>query len=156
AEKILADSEAPTEPLPDGAPATADTATTEAAPVAAAAAVADTPAGYAGTAKPDEDEIATNKAPAVTAESAAAAAAPASPIPDFASQQEASLGDLQTAVDSGLNRADQEQFARRVWEKDPTLWKPDPNEQQEITDRLGWLTVMTAMRAELPRLRELH
>src|SRR6185437_12939238 len=91
-------------------------------------------------------------APVVAAETAA----PASAIPDFASQQEASLGDLQAAVDSGLNRADQEQFARRVWEKDPTLWKPDPNEQQEITDRLGWLTVMTAMRAELPRLRELH
>src|SRR5690242_17737697 len=152
AEKIIAESEAPTEPLPDAAPATDDTATTDAAPVAAAAAVADTPAGYAGTSEPDEDEIATNKAPAVSAETAA----PASAIPDFASQQEASLGDLQAAVDSGLNRADQEQFARRVWEKDPTLWKPNPNEQQEITDRLGWLTVMSTMRAELPRLKALH
>jgi transaldolase / glucose-6-phosphate isomerase len=139
AEKIIAESEAPTEPLSDAAPATEDTATIDAAPVAAAAAVADTPAGYAGTTAP-----------------APAPAAPASVIPDFASQQEASLGDLQTAVDSGLNRADHEQFARRVWEKDPTLWKPDPNEQQEITDRLGWLTVMNTMRAELPRLKELH
>ncbi|HEX5156854.1 MAG TPA: transaldolase [Ktedonobacterales bacterium] len=137
AEKIIAESEAPTEPLSDAAPATEDTATIDAAPVAAAAAVADTPAGYAGTTAP-------------------APAAPASVIPDFASQQEASLGDLQTAVDAGLNRADHEQFARRVWEKDPTLWKPDPNEQQEITDRLGWLTVMNTMRAELPRLKELH
>ena len=139
AEKIIAESEAPTEPLSDAAPATEDTATIDAAPVAAAAAVADTPAGYAGTTAP-----------------APAPAAPASVIPDFASQQEASLGDLQTAVDAGLNRADHEQFARRVWEKDPTLWKPDPNEQQEITDRLGWLTVMNTMRAELPRLKELH
>jgi transaldolase len=154
AEKIIAESEAPTEPLSDAAPATDDTATTDAAPVAAAAAVADTPAGYAGTSEPDEDEIATDKAPTVSAE--VTPAAPASAIPDFASQQEASLGDLQAAVDSGLNRADQEQFARRVWEKDPTLWKPDPNEQNEITDRLGWLTVMSTMRAELPRLKDLH
>jgi len=136
-EKIRAETEAPAEPLPDAAPATEETATTDAAPVAAAAAVSDTPAGYAGTAE-------------------TASAAPASAIPDFTSQQEASLDDLQAAVDAGLNRADQEQFARRVWEKDPTLWKPDPNEQQEITDRLGWLTVMTTMRAEIPRLRALH
>jgi transaldolase/glucose-6-phosphate isomerase len=136
-EKIRGEAEAPAEPLPDAAPATEETATTDAAPVAAAAAVSDTPAGYAGTAE-------------------TASAAPASAIPDFTSQQEASLDDLQAAVDAGLNRADQEQFARRVWEKDPTLWKPDPNEQQEITDRLGWLTVMTTMRAEIPRLRALH
>jgi glucose-6-phosphate isomerase len=158
AQKIIAESEAPTEPLPDAAPATDDTATTDAAPVAAAAAVSDTPAGYAGTSEPDsepdEEEVATDKAPAVSTEPAPAA--PASAIPDFASQQEANLGDLQAAVDSGLNRADEEQFARRVWEKDPTLWKPNPNEQQEITDRLGWLTVMSTMRAELPRLKDLH
>jgi transaldolase len=150
AEKIIAESEAPTEPLSDTAPApaTEDTAAADVAPVAA------TVIAGAALAEPGEDEVETDKAAAITAEPASVASASA--IPDFASQQEASLGDLQAAVDSGLNRADQEQFAQRVWEKDPTLWKPDPNEQQEITDRLGWLTVMTTMRAELPRLRALH
>ncbi|HEY7339545.1 MAG TPA: transaldolase [Ktedonobacterales bacterium] len=132
-EKIQAEAEAPGE-------APGEAVSAEAAALDAAAAETET------------DEVAEDKASVVAAETAAAASA----LPDFTSQQEASLGDLQAAVDSGLNRADQEQFARRVWEKDPTLWKPDPNEQQEITDRLGWLTVMSAMRAELPRLRELH
>jgi transaldolase / glucose-6-phosphate isomerase len=131
AERLQAEAEAPTEPLPDSAPATDATETTDAASVAAAA-VADSPAGYAGTAEP------------------------ASAPPDFASRQEAILGDLQTAVEAGLNHADQAQFARRVWEKDPTLWKPAPAQQDEITDRLGWLTVMSEMRAELPRLRALY
>ncbi len=139
-EKIQAEAEVPAE-----APVEAASAEAEAAVPVAATAVAD-------AASAETDAVATDEARVVAAETAA----PASAIPAFASQQEASLGDLQAAVDSGLNRADQEQFARRVWEKDPTLWKPDPNEQQEITDRLGWLTVMTAMRAELPRLRELH
>ncbi len=137
-EKIQAEAGIPTE-----APVEAITAE-EAASVAVAA------MAEAATAEPDE--VATDKTPAVSAETATPASAP----PDFTSQQEASLGDLQAAVDAGLNRADHEQFAQRVWEKDPSLWKPDPNEQQEITNRLGWLTVMTAMRVELPRLRALH
>ena len=35
--------------------------------------------------------------------------------------------------------------ARRIWELDHTLWREDP---REISDRLGWLTVTTRMRAE--------
>jgi glucose-6-phosphate isomerase len=69
---------------------------------------------------------------------------------------EASLGPLQSQVDATLRRASDEQFARRVWEKDPTLWKPNPSEQNEITDRLGWLTVADQMRDVLPRLNDLR
>ena len=68
----------------------------------------------------------------------------------------ASLGTLQSQVDATLRRAGDEQFARRVWEKDPTLWKPNPSEQSEITDRLGWLTVADQMRDVLPRLNDLR
>src|SRR5690348_13496344 len=66
------------------------------------------------------------------------------------------LGELQAEVDRALDRAETEQFARRVWEKDPALWKPNPSEQSEITDRLGWLTVTETMREALPRLRALR
>jgi transaldolase/glucose-6-phosphate isomerase len=68
----------------------------------------------------------------------------------------ASLGTLQSQVDATLRRADDEQFARRVWAKDPALWKPNPSEQSEITDRLGWLTVADQMSDALPRLNELR
>jgi transaldolase/glucose-6-phosphate isomerase len=76
--------------------------------------------------------------------------------PSLAHRQGASLGALQGAVDATLDRADQEHFAQRVWRKDPTLWKPNPNEQQELTDRVGWLTVMEQMADVLPRLNDLR
>ena len=37
----------------------------------------------------------------------------------------------------------------RVWQRDHTLWKPDPT---EITNRLGWLTVADEMQGNLPAL----
>ncbi|HEX9038825.1 MAG TPA: bifunctional transaldolase/phosoglucose isomerase [Ktedonobacterales bacterium] len=69
---------------------------------------------------------------------------------------QASLGPLVGAVEETLGRARNEQFARRVWAKEPAFWKPDPSQQSEITDRLGWLTVMDTMRDALPRLNDLR
>ena len=37
----------------------------------------------------------------------------------------------------------------RLWQRDHTLWKPDPT---EITNRLGWLTVADEMQSHLPAL----
>ncbi len=37
----------------------------------------------------------------------------------------------------------------RIWQKDHTVWKPDPG---EITNRLGWLTVTDLMREQVPTL----
>jgi glucose-6-phosphate isomerase len=74
----------------------------------------------------------------------------------LAARQSASLGPLQSAVDEMLQRADREHFARQVWTKNPSFWKPNPQEQHEITDRLGWLTVTEQMRDALPRLHEVR
>ena len=71
-------------------------------------------------------------------------------------QGSARLGPLQGAVDTTLSRARSEQFAERVWKKDPAFWKPNPSKQKEITNRLGWLTVTDTMRDALPRLRDLR
>jgi transaldolase / glucose-6-phosphate isomerase len=76
--------------------------------------------------------------------------------PNLAARQKVALGPLQDAVDATLEAADREQFARRVWTKDPTLWKPNPAEQNEITNRLGWLDVTEQMCDALPRLRDLR
>jgi len=51
---------------------------------------------------------------------------------------EAALADLQ-------NR----QVIARIWQKDHTVWKPDPG---EITNRLGWLTVTDLMAEQIPAL----
>jgi transaldolase / glucose-6-phosphate isomerase len=68
----------------------------------------------------------------------------------------ASLGQLSGAVEQTLGRAGGERFAQRVWDKDPAFWKPNPAEQSEITDRLGWLTVTDTMRDALSRLDDLR
>jgi glucose-6-phosphate isomerase len=43
-------------------------------------------------------------------------------------------------------------IAKRIWEKDYTLWKPEP---AEITERLGWLDVTDWLEKQLPRLDQL-
>ncbi len=73
-----------------------------------------------------------------------------------ATEGTASLGPLSGAVEEILGRAQSERFAQRVWTKDPAFWKPNPAEQSEITDRLGWLTVTDTMRDALPRLTDLR
>ncbi|HEU5439255.1 MAG TPA: bifunctional transaldolase/phosoglucose isomerase [Ktedonobacterales bacterium] len=76
--------------------------------------------------------------------------------PTLAGRVTAKLGGYQQAVDTALDRSDTEHFARRVWEKDPTLWKPAGQDQSEIVDRLGWLTVAEQMGEMLPRLNDLR
>jgi transaldolase/glucose-6-phosphate isomerase len=74
----------------------------------------------------------------------------------LASRQKATLWTLQPEVEATLDRADRDRVAERVWKKDPTLWKTDPAQQGEITNRLGWLTVMEQMGDNLSRLDDLR
>ncbi len=53
------------------------------------------------------------------------------------------LGEDQKQVDQRLDRWTAQNFARRIWEKDPCLWHPQP--LPEITDRLGWLALPEMM-----------
>ncbi|MFQ6122044.1 MAG: glucose-6-phosphate isomerase [Dehalococcoidales bacterium] len=53
-------------------------------------------------------------------------------------EAEATLADLQ-----------KRQVVARIWQKDHTVWKPDPS---EITNRLGWLTVTDLMSEQAPAL----
>ena len=76
--------------------------------------------------------------------------------PNLASAVHLELGALQGVVDEALSRADRDQMAHRIWQKDPSVWKPDQAQQTEITDRLGWLTVIEQMSDALPRLNELR
>ena len=50
-----------------------------------------------------------------------------------------------------LSRCVTERVARRIWDGDHTLWKPEP---AGIANRLGWLRSPVAMRAELGRIGE--
>ncbi len=62
----------------------------------------------------------------------------------------ARLGDSDaSSVADRLAWAHEHDVAERVWRRDYTLWGSEPN---EISDRLGWLTVADDMRAQLGEL----
>ena len=67
--------------------------------------------------------------------------------------QTLALGDYAPLVHARLNRWQKEEFGRRLWEKDPTLWFAEA--QPELTDRLGWLDLPESMRFKLPSLKSL-
>lgn len=60
------------------------------------------------------------------------------------------LGEHGRAVEARLARWQEEDFARRLWARDPALWSPEP--LPELADRLGWLALPETMAAELPEL----
>ena len=55
------------------------------------------------------------------------------PLPRFA------LGEATSAYEAAVERADTEEWAVRLFDRDATLWSTDPQVQAGIADRLGWL-----------------
>jgi transaldolase / glucose-6-phosphate isomerase len=68
---------------------------------------------------------------------------PAAIEADLPPETEQPLADL-------VKRAHDERVARRVWERDGTLWAPEGT--PEVTDRLGWLTIADKMLEEADAL----
>jgi len=66
----------------------------------------------------------------------------------------AALGSHQSAVDAALLLATQENVARRIWERDASLWKTEPAHQIIIANSMGWLTVAQEMIRATDELRE--
>src|SRR5262249_30317887 len=66
--------------------------------------------------------------------------------------QSASLGALKAPVAEALTELEGMRFARRLWDRDPTLWSSDTLVQKLAAERLGWLSSSAAMREEIPRL----
>ena len=62
----------------------------------------------------------------------------------------ASLGGYDDDVSAVLAELENTEATRRIWERDHTVWKPDP---AEIVDRLGWLTVAGDMREQVADLQ---
>jgi glucose-6-phosphate isomerase len=62
------------------------------------------------------------------------------------------LTNLDNAVRATLARLDQQNFIWRFWERDPSLWKSEPEHQRIIAKSLGWLT---APSETLDRVHEL-
>lgn len=56
-----------------------------------------------------------------------------------------SLGKLEPAVKASLAELEKQGFTKRLWDRDPSLWKSEEDHQRVITNSLGWLTVSHSM-----------
>ncbi|MDA2914262.1 bifunctional transaldolase/phosoglucose isomerase, partial [Acidobacteriia bacterium AH_259_A11_L15] len=67
-----------------------------------------------------------------------------------AAREQLSLGIYQSKVQERLQAWQKDRFACRLWQKDTTLWFPQP--VPEIADRLGWLNLPEGMHEQLDDL----
>jgi transaldolase/glucose-6-phosphate isomerase len=63
----------------------------------------------------------------------------------------AAVSGIDAVIAARIDDMEQHQVPKRIWAKDPTVWKPDPN-TPEITDRLGWLVVGKTMAQQVKSL----
>ncbi|HKV56345.1 MAG TPA: bifunctional transaldolase/phosoglucose isomerase [Candidatus Binataceae bacterium] len=71
-----------------------------------------------------------------------------------ADRQTISAGAYEPQVAAARQQLDKEEFAQRLWRKDATLWKKDPQHQAIIRNALGWLTVPELMEEQVAVLRD--
>jgi transaldolase/glucose-6-phosphate isomerase len=72
---------------------------------------------------------------------------------DMPNRQALSLSnEIHAHVDETLDVLEHKNFSRRLWAKDGSLWKEEPEHQTLIANRLGWLTIAETM---LERVGEL-
>ncbi|HZS94951.1 MAG TPA: bifunctional transaldolase/phosoglucose isomerase [Chloroflexota bacterium] len=67
-------------------------------------------------------------------------------------REHARLGKAQGAADGALAQLEQDDAVRKIWDKDGSLWSTQPDQQEEISQWLGWLNVTDAMIEHLGRL----
>jgi glucose-6-phosphate isomerase len=62
------------------------------------------------------------------------------------------LAKYQKAVQEQVSHLEEMHFSARLWQKDPSLWKRDPRDQEQIRNALGWLHVPEKMEENLREL----
>jgi transaldolase/glucose-6-phosphate isomerase len=65
---------------------------------------------------------------------------------------QAHLGRYSDAAEASLAKLAENNIMSRIWSRDYTVWKPAPT---EISNRLGWLNIASAMKQALPRIKQL-
>jgi len=65
-----------------------------------------------------------------------------------------SLGSYKAAFDAAIQKMGTENWLKRIWEKDPTLWKSDAAHAQIIKNSLGWLAVPGLVQRNIKLLAE--
>jgi len=66
-----------------------------------------------------------------------------------------SFGAGETAIAETLKDADKNHVAARIWKKDASLWKAEPDAQKQISNALGWLNVVELMQSKIGEIEQL-
>ena len=61
----------------------------------------------------------------------------------------ASLGNYESHISTSLDSLSNQNFIERLWAKDPTLWKHEPEHQEIIKNSLGWLNVTKTVQEQI-------
>ena len=64
------------------------------------------------------------------------------------------LGQYAERVQRTLQILDKQDFSRRLWEKDASLWRQDQEGSQTVRDRLGWLSIVADMSDQADAIME--
>jgi len=67
-------------------------------------------------------------------------------------RQALALGKFAARVSERLEALERDNLAARLWAKDASLWKREPERHQAIVERLGWLTVAEEMLTHVDEL----
>jgi glucose-6-phosphate isomerase len=73
-------------------------------------------------------------------------------VQDIVERHTVALGKYESDFESCLQRLDQDNFASRLWQKDPTLWKGGSEHEAIIAHSLGWLTLAETMQSHIAEL----
>ena len=65
------------------------------------------------------------------------------------------LGRYESTVEETLKNLQSQNFVRRLWAKDTTLWQQNPEQQKMIRQALGWLTISAQQLHHISRLKAL-
>lgn len=68
-------------------------------------------------------------------------------------KMEYELGEFERPIQDRLQLMAKLNFNKRIWEKDPTLWKNDEESRNSIPHALGWLDIAGKMASLVPRIQ---
>jgi len=73
---------------------------------------------------------------------------------DPVSRQILHLGAAEAGIRIRISDLQKEEFGARLWRRDPTLWKSDPESKEMILRSLGWLSVVEKMEKSLSQISD--